>query len=352
MMINYRIPGKLKLLFFTGIIITLYILFRNSSPPALSVYEKINGTNLVGTPNEIHIDQIKEISKNHIDWISLIPFAFSIKGQPNIYYNTERQWHGETRLGLYETACLARQEQLRIMVKPHVWVRGDGWPGEFDLDNENNWLEWENNYRKYILEFADLADSVNAEIFCIGTEFRIASIERPAFWKKLIKDIRKIYKGKITYAANWDNYQNIKFWEDLDYIGIDAYFPLSDEKTPSVDILKKKWKPIKHDLESFAYRYNKPVLFTEYGYQSMDYNTSGHWKNEKRSASVNLDAQKNAYCAFFETFWMENWVAGGFFWKWYPDYVNAGGSSHKDFTPQNKDAMQLVHIWYSKKNIR
>jgi len=45
-------------------------------------------------------------------------------------------------------------------------------------------------------------------------------------WKKLIQNIRKIYSGQLTYAANFDNYQNIAFWEDLDVMGINAYFKL------------------------------------------------------------------------------------------------------------------------------
>jgi hypothetical protein len=48
-------------------------------------------------------------------------------------------------------------------------------------------------------------------------------------------EIRKIYTGKLTYAANWDDFDKVPFWKELDYIGIDAYFPLSDAATT-------KWK--------------------------------------------------------------------------------------------------------------
>jgi homoserine trans-succinylase len=36
---------------------------------------------------------------------------------------------------------------------------------------------------------------------------------------------------KLTYAANWDDFDKVPFWNELDYIGIDAYFPLSDATT-------------------------------------------------------------------------------------------------------------------------
>lgn len=50
----------------------------------------------------------------------------------------------------------------------------------------------------------------------------------------IAKDIRKEYPEKLNYTTNWDKYQNVPFWKDVDYIGIDAYFPLSENKTPSV----------------------------------------------------------------------------------------------------------------------
>jgi hypothetical protein len=61
---------------------------------------------------------------------------------------------------------------------------------------------------------------------------RERSSQRPEYWSQLIKKIKKIYSG--NYAANWDDFDKVPFWNELDYIGIDAYFPLSDATTPSV----------------------------------------------------------------------------------------------------------------------
>ena len=60
-------------------------------------------------------------------------------------------------------------------------------------------------------------------------------LNRPKFWNELILKIKKLYKGKLTYAANWDEYKRIHFWNVLDYIGVDAYFPLTDKKSSSTN---------------------------------------------------------------------------------------------------------------------
>jgi hypothetical protein len=188
---------------------------------------------------------------------------------------------------------------------------------------------------------------MDVSMFCIGTEFRYAVQERPEFWLYLINKVRGIYEGHLTYAANWDNYQKVPFWSALDFIGINAYWALSNKKSPEVEDLKKAWVPIKKEIERFAAKQKKPVLFTEFGYQSIDYSNSGHWKLDHDSLSVNEQARRHAYEAFFSTFWSAPWCAGGFFWKWFPDYEKAGGYTDKNFTPQRKAAEAVIKKNYS-----
>ena len=96
------------------------------------------------------------------------------------------------------------------------------------MTNEDDWQVLENSYTQFILLYAMLAQEIDAELFCIGTELEKFIEKRPQYWSNLIKEIKKVYKGKLTYAANWDEFKRTPFWSDLDYIGIDAYFPVSD----------------------------------------------------------------------------------------------------------------------------
>ena len=55
---------------------------------------------------------------------------------------------------------------------------------------------------------------------------------------------RAVYKGKLTYAANWDGeFEEVAFWDALDVIGVQAYFPLTEERVPSVTKLTQAWAP-------------------------------------------------------------------------------------------------------------
>jgi hypothetical protein len=57
--------------------------------------------------------------------------------------------------------------------------------------------------------------------------------------------------------------------ERVDYIGIDAYFPLSDATTPSVAGLMKLGRHHKK-IEKLQAKTNKKILFTEFGYRNSD----------------------------------------------------------------------------------
>ena len=50
---------------------------------------------------------------------------------------------------------------------------------------------------------------------------------------------------------------------------------------------------------------------------------------------VNLEAQSNTMQVLFEEFWNEDWFAGGFLWKWFHNYNDAGGENDSQFTPQS-----------------
>jgi hypothetical protein len=63
---------------------------------------------------------------------------------------------------------------------------------------------------------------------------------------------------------------------------------------------------------------------------------------------VNFEAQKNTTQALLETFWNEDWFAGGFVWKWFHHHERSGGENDSQFTPQNKPAEAILKDWYSK----
>ncbi len=319
--------------------------FLAPSQEAKPATPKMNGASLVNPPREITRDQMAQLKQLKVGWVAIIPYAFAQSGAPEISFNHERQWWGERTEGTSELISLARECGMKIMLKPHVWVRGEGWTGDFTLENEDDWKIWEKDFSEYILHFAALADSMDVEVFCIGTEYRIPARERPEYWRKLIGEVGEVYKGKITYASNWDNYMNISWWDAVDYLGVDAYFPLVDKENPSTKELVKGWEAVADELEGFAERWGKPVLFTEYGFQSMNGAAGKHWELDSKQIPVNEELQANAYEATFQVFMDKDWYAGGFFWKWY-FFQRSPERYTTDWTPQNKKAEAIIAKWY------
>ena len=174
---------------------------------------------------------------------------------------------------------------------------------------------------------------------------------RPHEWRKIIAEIRAVYGGKLTYAANWfEEFEEVTFWDELDYIGIQGYFPLSEEPDPSLEALVRGWQPFLKRIEALHERYGKPVLFTELGYRSAAGAAAKPWEWPSRGEQVEADPELQARCyeAFFRVFWDRPWLAGVYWWKWHPNHPRAGGLKNGDFTPQNKPAQRVVAERYGR----
>ncbi|WP_458628735.1 glycoside hydrolase family 113 [Winogradskyella sp. PC D3.3] len=311
---------------------------------------KINGVSFVASRGVVDATHVKPIVNIHANAAAVMPFGF-IKdmNHPEIIHNTERQWFGETRSGAGQYIEALHKEGINVMVKPQLWISHGEFTGFLKASSEVDWQLLETSYTDFIVEYAELAEELNVEVFCIGTELEEFIKNRPEYWHQLIKDIRKVYNGNLTYAANWDEFWTTPFWSELDYVGIDAYFPVSDMQTPTVEDCIKGWEKHKPGLKRFSETLDRPILFTEFGYRSVDYSGKEPWRYDRSMTSVNLVAQNNATEALFEAVWEEDWFAGGYLWKWFVDHHKVGGLEDNQFTPQNKPVEQIIKAHYYKK---
>ena len=174
--------------------------------------KKVNGVSFVASRDSISKEHINPVLKSQSNFVALMPYGFIKElATPEIKYNTYRQWFGETKNGLLQYAKIFQKENIRIMVKPHIWVWKGEFTGNIKMSSEENWKILEKSYSQYILAYAKAAEDLNAALFCIGTELEQFITNRPKYWQKLILEIRKVYKGKLTYAANWDNIIFMKY---------------------------------------------------------------------------------------------------------------------------------------------
>lgn len=314
-----------------------------------SKQDKMNGVSLVASREQASQTVIDPILKIHANYAAVMPFGFIREYEsPEILFNTERQWFGERKEGVKQYVELLHKNGIQVMLKPQLWIWRGEFTGRLQMETEAQWKQLEDSYERFILTYAETAQETKVSVFCIGTELEQFVKQRPDFWKNLIAKVKKVYTGKITYAANWDEFPRTHFWKDIDYIGIDAYFPLSQEKVPSIVQLREGWKSHKEKIKNLAEATGKKVIFTEYGYRSMEYTGKQPWIATRDNATISLEGQANATHAIFEEFWEEDWFAGGFVWKWFLDHASSGGSENDRFTPQNKPAEEVLRSFYSK----
>lgn len=304
---------------------------------------KIKGVSFVASGDSVqqgHLDSLLPIQANYA---AVMPFAFIRNPkQPEVRFNFERQWFGETVEGASQYIQQLKKHDIAVMMKPQIWISHGEYTGDLEAQTEADWQLLETTYRDFIMTFAYVAEEQKVPLFCIGTELEKFVAQRPQFWKALIAEIRTIYSGKLTYAANWDEYKHTDIWKSLDYVGVDAYFPISEERTPTVEASKTGWQPWIEEMHGVSKNFQKPILFTEYGYRSVDYAGKEPWHSSREMKGVNLRAQENLLLGLFESVWQEEWFAGGFLWKWHMHHERVGGLDNTMFTPQRKPAQQVV----------
>jgi hypothetical protein len=233
-----------------------------------------------------------------------------------------------------------RARGMRVMLKPYLWsdefYTMKTWTGNITQPDAGKRREWFESYTAFMLDNARFAREGGAELLCIGLELPLLTPYEQE-WRKLIDTIRKVYSGKLIYAAHGiDEARAIRFWDALDCVGINIYPTLSDSLNPTDAQLKAGWQPIKKELAEFSSRVGKKIIFTEAGFRSV---VGAAWKPyewpEHSSRPVNMMQQVQAYRILAEECYHEPWFCGIFWWKFFtnPHEENAGG-----FTPQNKPA--------------
>lgn len=216
---------------------------------------------------------------------------------------------------------------MQVMIKPHIayWGTSWDWRGAIEFETDAQRARFWADYSAFIVTLAEA--SAGADAFVVGTELdRLLADE--AEWRALIGKVRAVYDGPITYAANWTDYQRVPFWDALDVIGVQAYFPLMQRApggVPTDRELDAGWDAALAPVVALAERLEKPVVFTELGYNRSDRAPVEPWAY----ATGGNDAEAiQAACvrAAIRAMDRHEAVLGGFFWKWFP-----GPATPRDF---------------------
>jgi hypothetical protein len=245
--------------------------------------------------------------------------------------------------GIIKVIKYAHLLGIKVFIKPHVDVPGT-YRQYIKSTTEEGWTAWFKSYDAMIGYYLDLAKKYGADGFIIGTELS-ATQHRETNWRSTIKMGRDKFPGLLTYCANHDAYASIKWWDALDFIGISAYFKLTESYAPSVEEIIIAWKPWIDDLSAFAAKQKKDIVFLEIGYQSYDgANTSPNWAPTE---TPDLQEQADCYEAAFKALANQPWFKGMYWWMWY--WNPAKVKDTKGFDVHNKPAEKILKENYTGK---
>ncbi len=264
---------------------------------------------------------------------------------------------------------------MSVMLKPHVDVEDDSWRGDIHPTNISDWFD---SYETFIAQYANIAAANGVEMFCVGTELKKMTDDKSyqgafsdgvktARWNTIISQVNTILNAgapvgsrsvPLVYAANaahpQDEFSQIRFWDQLDYVGMDIYWKLTDKTDPTIDEIKQAWgsnyegfNPLQivTDFKNYT---GKDIIFTEIGYSSTD---GANTSPTMSGGTIDQAEQENLYEMAFDAWGHKSWVEGMFWWHWYPD-PNYGGPASDYFVPQDKPALLELTSRYGGESVR
>ncbi len=288
--------------------------------------------------------QLQDIIKSNVEWIAVHPYFYQESETLTTISSPQEVGQMSQKDSLFLSEInRAKKSGFAVMLKPHLWV-GDGWRSNIHFEKKEQWLVWFDSYKKQMLYYAEMAEKTNVQLLCIGTELKSSIKNLSEEWLQFVKEIKEVYSGQLTYAANWNDpilEMNPDFWKELDYVGIQGYYPLTKTINPKLEDILKGWEKHLITLDHISKTFNKPILFTEIGYRPDTEATIKPWEWNAifwspLTTKVSTKTQKLAFEAFFQSLWNKEWFAGSFIWQW----------RSYDFGIQGKPAQNVMTKWY------
>lgn len=302
-----------------------------------------------GYGSEASAEALDHLSGVGVDWISITPFGFmpdlntpAIRGE----HNADTPRGAESRVRLEAVVRQARERDMKVMLKPHIWIRGGKWRGRIKPLNEDGelaWDAWWDSHDAWILYYAELSQALEVESLVIGLELHTAVQAQPERLIALADKVRAVYDGHITYSANWNEPVPKSVWRAIDSVGVQFYPPLVDERD-SRSIVEMKTSVREHlsDWSAVADDVARPLVITEVGYRSADLAVRhpNAWP-EKHTADLDHELQATAYRVLFDAIAETPSVRGIFLWKYFTDRTT-DEEGPTGFSPRGKPAEDVI----------
>jgi hypothetical protein len=265
---------------------------------------------------EATMRQIKQLGAG---WVAIHPYA-GIRADGRV-----RFWEidpADPPPHIVNPIRMAHSLGLKILIKPHLayWGSPFRWRGEIRFEGEEQWRRFWQGYERWIVTLA--AACREADGFAVGTELDL-TLGFEEEWRRIIREVRRQTSAPLTYSANWDGFEAVPFWDALDAIGIQAYFPLTDEADTGEESIRRGWERWMGRLRAAAAEHNRAIVFTELGYSRSYLAPARPWDYRTDGAGAS-QIQETCMRLALEAIESEPSVVGAFLWKWFPGPRPAG----------------------------
>lgn len=289
---------------------------------------------------------LDSLSKLAVNALAIVPYTFMRAPDQTGELPVPDGAGSENDAAVVYSIRQAHARNWVVLLKPQIWV-GGAWPGEVDFSTEPEWQDFFDKYTDWIEHYALMAEAEGVAALCIGTELVHATLDHPDRWRTLIAGVRKIYSGKLTYAANWGReFEELSFWKSLDAVGLNSYYPLSQDLDATDAELVSGAREWMQTADSISLRAGRPLWLTEVGFRSVQY----AWVNPHAEAAdrrVDYRAQQRCYAALFAAADEATNLKGVFIWKWpsHLGYLDRRGAD-TGYVPGGKPAGAVVRQYY------
>ena len=240
---------------------------------------------------------------------------------------------------------MAHERGLAVMLVPHLWVESGGWRAEIDPKTDEGWDAWARSYGAFVRGWAEIAEASHVELLSAGVELRswVTTKRSPSFLG-VLRELRTVYHGPITYSANWDDVDQTLILGALDVIGINAFYPLAEKDGAPFATLLEGGQNVRAKVHALGEAWRKPVLFTEVGYTTRPDPAIRPWEWPDAMKDVHVDerAQADAYRALLAPLLDEPRFLGFFVWRVYADPDDVSQEAEWGFSPRGKLAELVV----------
>lgn len=283
---------------------------------------------------------LRDIGAN---WVAWHPYA-GIGSDGSVRFHAVDA--DEPPMALVRPIYEAHARGMRALVKPHLayWGSRFSWRGDIAFETEAEWARFWRDYERWIVTVA--AACRDADAFVIGTELK-GTLAFETEWRRIIAAVRAVTDAPLIYGANWDSFADVPFWDALDAIGIQAYFPITEIEAPTVIDLESGWDLRMSELRAYAEAYGKPIVFTELGYNRAFTAAARPWEY-RTDGNDAAEFQEQCLRVALRAIESEPAVIGSFLWKWFPN-PRPVGRNFQLATPRLKATISGVWLGESER---